>query len=149
MGNLQGVRQLQDPRKLILFLRILIAIPIMHVLVHCLSLPRLMKLLDRAFGEWRSLTNEEIERARLAWKYASFLLVRVLKVKRPCFLRSLIVFHLMRRERVSIRIVLGVRKMASLIEGHSWLLLNGDPLLEQSDPLLTYTEVHAYPDERG
>ncbi len=148
IGSFHKMRELQDPRNLLLFWKILIAIPVMRLLVFCISLPSLMRLVDRPFGEHRLLRDEEIRRARLASKYASFILIRILKVKRPCFLRSLILFHMMRKERVSIRIVFGVRKNESLLEGHSWLLLNGDPVLEQSNPLLTYTEVYAYPDER-
>jgi hypothetical protein len=148
MDSLRQIRQFQDPRKLALFLRIAFRIPVFWCLAHQMEMPALLGFLDRSSQEKRPFSEEDLEWARLASKYANFFLLRCLKVKNPCLLRSLILFRLFRRVGFDVQIHFGVKKNDSLLEGHSWLLLNGVFFLEQKDPKLTYTQVYSYPDER-
>lgn len=148
MGDLQQIRLLKDPRNLSLFLKILLGIASFRVLIVCMKLPSLLESLDRSSRLRRPFEREDLERARLAWKYANFFLLRCLRVRNPCLLRSLTLFRLFRKAGFDVQIYFGVKKNGSLLEGHSWLLLNGDLLLEQRDPQITYTEIYSYPNER-
>ncbi len=149
MGDLQQVYQFRDRRKLFLFFKILVSIPLFRLRLLWAKMPSLLKSLDQLSEKRALFEKEDLERARLAWKYANFFLLRCLRVKNPCLLRSLVLFRLFRKAGLDVQIHFGVKKNLSLLEGHSWLLLNGNVLLEQGDPQLTYTQVYSYPDERN
>ena len=149
MGDLQQIRLLKDPRNLSLFLKIMLGVAVFRVLILRMKLPSLLESLDRSSPLRRPFEKGDLDRARLAWKYANFFLLRCLRVRNPCLLRSLTLFRLFRKAGFDVQIYFGVKKNASLLEGHSWLLLNGDLLLEQGDPQITYTEIYSYPDERN
>jgi len=149
MGDLQQIRLLKDPRNLSLFLKIMLGVAVFRVLILRMKLPSLLESLDRSSPLRRPFEKGDLDRARLAWKYANFFLLRCLRAKNPCLLRCLTLFRLFRKAGFDVQIYFGVKKNASLLEGHSWLLLNGDLLLEQGDPQITYTEIYSYPDERN
>ena len=148
MDDLQQIRLLRDPRNLGLFLRILFGIVFFRILIVWRKLPSLLESLDRSSRLRMPFDNEDLDWARLAWKYANFFLLRCLRARNPCFLRSLTLFRLFRKAGFDVQICFGVKKDASLLEGHSWLMLNRDLLLEQGDPRNMYTEIYSYPDER-
>ena len=147
MLDLRKAFQLRDPRKLGLFLKVLVSIPVLRLLLAGMKIPRLLESLDRASRKREPFGPPELEWARLAWKYVNFLLLTCLKVQRPCLLRSLVLFRLFRKAGLQAKIHMGVKRNGPLLEGHSWLSLNGDLLLEENDPQMTYTRTYSYPDE--
>lgn len=64
-----------------------------------------------------------------------------------CLLRSLILFRFLRRQGWPVEIHFGVRKTAegmADITGHSWLVLDGEPFLE-NDEIGGYFTTYVYP----
>ncbi len=147
MGELQKIGQFRDPRNVVLFLKVMASIPLFRFLLFWVKIPTLLKSLDRSSGKRTCFGEDDLKRARLAWKYANFFLLRCLRVKNPCLLRSLVLFRLFRKSGLDVQIHFGVKKNVSLLEGHSWLLLNRNLLLEPTDPQLIYTQVYSFPDE--
>ena len=148
MVDFRQVRLLGDPRKFALFLGVLFRIPAFWCLLRCMKMPDLLRYLDRPRGGSRAFGREDLEQARLVWKYANFLLIHCFRTKKPCLLRSLILFFTLRRKGIPVQIHFGVKKEEFLREGHCWLFMEGEPFLEQSDPNRIYTRVYVYPDER-
>jgi len=77
-----------------------------------------------------------------------------------CLLRSLILFRFLRRQGWPVEIHFGVRKTGPAdagnpdagnsgdITGHSWLVLDGEPFLE-NDEICGYTTTYSYSFERS
>lgn len=147
MRSLKSLLQLWGLRKLRLSLEILIDTPVVWLLLTWMTLPNLLRWLDQSSETRRALTKKDFEQAGLGWKYTHFLVVRCLKVKNPCLLRSLILFHLLRRKGLDLQIHFGVKRETTSLEGHSWLSFNGDCLLEQVDPRVAYLPIYSYPYE--
>ncbi len=148
MGSLKSILQLSNPRRLRLFLEILVSIPLIQVLLISTKLPGLLSRLDRPSRERRPFETTDLEEAKLGWKYANFFIVNCLKAKRPCLLRSLILFNLFRKRGLDSEIHFGIKRETAPLEGHSWISFNGGGYLDQTDPELTYIRVYSYPDER-
>lgn len=146
MISLRQILQLYDLKKLGLFLKIMIDIPVVRLLLMWMKMPDLLEWLNRSSIRRRS-GKGDLDRAKLGWKYVNFFLIHCLKTKNPCLLRSLILFHLFRKEGLDARIHFGIKDGVTPLAGHSWLSLNGDPFLEQIDPESTYIDVYSYPYE--
>lgn len=109
------------------------------------SLPELLRSFDREGDRDVAFGNDDQKRAELYRDLLDFILVGCLKVKRPCLFRSLALFSYYRRKGVPLRIAYGIRNNGGVLEGHSWLLLNGAPFLERVDPDDTYSSLYIYP----
>lgn len=70
---------------------------------------------------------------------ADFLLLRILNTQKPCLPRSLVLFHWCSYNGLSARLIVGVKKEEKLLQGHSWLLLEGRPYREDLLHLHEYT----------
>jgi len=147
--HLRKILELYDLRKLALFVRILIDIPVVQFLLIWMKVSRLLEWLDPPARRRIPFKKRDIERAQLGWKYVNFFLIHCFKVKNPCLLRSLILFHLLRKQGLDAKIHFGIKDDVALSEGHSWLSLDGNPLLERTDPRSVYTDVYSYPHEAG
>ncbi len=65
-----------------------------------------------------------------------------------CLLRSLILFRFLRRQGWPVEIHFGVRKTAECmpdITGHSWLVLDGEPFLEDVSQKNSFVTTYTYP----
>lgn len=148
MQSLKSILQLSDPKRLRLFLEILVSIPLIQVLLISTKMPGLLSRLDHPSRKRRSFETTDLEEAKLGWKYANFFIINCLKAKRPCLLRSLILFNLFRKKGLDSQIHFGIKRKVVPLEGHSWISFDGGRYLDQSDPELTYIRVYSYPDER-
>ena len=89
-------------------------------------------------------TAEELARRVDVWLRAGWPLVR-----RGCLTRGITQLWFLRRAGfpVSLRFGIGdgVEKNAGRIEGHCWLVLDGEPFAEKQDPRPLYTETWRIP----
>jgi len=141
-------------RKILYLLRPANGVAALSILVILLGVPlrlrrRCLPDLLRSFdgkGEKEALFGDrDRERAELYRDFLDFILLRCLKVKRPCLFRSLALFSYHRRKGIPVRIAYGIRNNGGVLEGHSWLLLDGAPFLERVDPGGTYASLYIYP----
>jgi len=101
--------------------------------------------LDREGKKNGHLGIEDRERAQLYWELLSFLLVRCMKIKRPCLFRSLAFFSYYRRKGIDIHVAYGIRKDRGHLDGHSWLTFEESPFLERADPNESFAVLYVYP----
>jgi hypothetical protein len=149
MINPRQILQFYDLKKLGLFLKIMIDIPIVRFLLIWMKMPNLLGWLDQSSRIRKPFEKRDLDRGKLGWKYVNFFLVCCLRRKNPCLLRSLILFHLFRREGLDAKIHFGIKYGVTPLEGHSWISFNGASLFEQTDPQLIYIDVYSYPYETG
>jgi len=147
MKRLQKLVELTKPINLALFLKILIYIPIFKLLLLWMKMPDLLKSLDRDSDNIKPFENQDKEFAELASKYTNFILISCFRSKKPCLIRSLILFYLLRKKALDVKIHFGIKKSVSPFEGHSWLSLNGKFFLEHCDPQLLHADIYSYPFE--
>ncbi len=141
----ESILRFRNLKKVGLLTDIVIAIPLLWFFLERMELPNLLGRLDHPSDQRRPFTEDDFEWAKQIWNYAHFILVRCLKVKNPCLLRSLILFRYLRRRGLEAHIHFGIKRNVSPLEGHSWLSLNGKYFLEEEDPQSTYTDVYTYP----
>ena len=134
-----------SPANLLLLLQLLVAMPWIWVLLVGMKLPALLHTLDRPAYPRRRFDQVAVELAQVAWRYTYFILIKFCRLKKPCQLRSLAVFALMRRRGLDVRIHFGVRKDDLAMVGHCWVTLSGEQVVEQQDPREIYTETYVYP----
>lgn len=145
MKFLHKLLTLLKPANLALFLKILILIPIFKLFLVKMNMPNLLRLLDRNPDNIKPFEKQDKEFAELAWKYTNFILIRFLRSKKPCLLRSLILFYIFRKKALGVKIHFGIKNKLSPFEGHSWLSLNGKFFLDSIDPQLSHTDIYSYP----
>jgi len=116
--------------------------------LHHLSLPDLLKSLDSKGEENRVLSGEDRKRAEIYRDLLDFILIGCFRVRRPCLFRSLALFSHYRRKGVPVGIAYGIRKNGYSLDGHSWLILDGAPFLERTDPGGSFASLYIYPDGR-
>ena len=129
-----------------LFLRVAVALPLVRIRLACFPLRELLERLDRTPQRNAVLVEKGMEHAHVYRRMLNAILVTALKIKRPCLLRSLTLFYLLRKEGLPVRIHFGVDKGLSISEGHSWLSYLGLPFMEGEDPLQRYLETYTWPE---
>ena len=144
MRRLRQRLQFRDSKKPGLFMSVMISIPMLWVLLHLMRIPRLLKWLDQPKRERKSLEQKDLDLSKSGWLYANFLLIKCLRLKKPCLLRSLVLFQLLRKRGLDSQIHFGVKR-EDFLDGHSWVSFNGKPLLERTDPNLIYEDIYVYP----
>ena len=140
MMDLGNLRYLKSPGSILLFVRVFISLIVIDVLLSILKLQSLLKIIDRK-GK-RRLSGKTIENVTL---FSDFILYRIFRTRRPCTLRSLLVFRYMRSMGQDIKIVFGVKDDQGELKGHAWILKGKTPFLEKSDPSEQYEIMHVYP----
>lgn len=78
----------------------------------------------------------------------SLLRYRIFQRYGKCLLRSLILFRFLRRQGWPVEVHFGVRKLTDdepKITGHSWLVLNGQPFLEEEGQQGSFATTYSYP----
>jgi len=104
----------------------------------------------------KPLLDDPEEYASKVAKYTDFVLGRGIWVyKRNCLKRSLILYHFMRRTGIDVQLCLGVKtnqisetlRTSNNLNGHAWLVLNGQPWQEhESIATETYTVTYRFPE---
>lgn len=157
MKPLRAVQRLKDPRDLWLFIQILTMLVLLPRQIRRKSMPDLLASLDPG-------TADESRDPKRLQKTVGFIdtLIRYRIFQRygKCLLRSLILFRFLRRQGWPVEIHFGVKRTGPGIGftgvktdevgiiGHSWLVLNGEPFLEQVDVANEYVTTYSYPASR-
>ncbi len=86
---------------------------------------------------------DSTEQAELdkVYRAASFVLRRLLRSKRPCLRRSLVVYRWCCKHGLAADIVIGVKKTGGKLESHAWLLIDEQPYRENLDELAKYSPI--------
>jgi len=139
------LRELCTLRNWLLYIQILIGISIIRFLVDRIEIRALLNRLDGPRTARRPFRDADIQRAWIGRRFADLILVRFLKNTTPCLVRSLTLFHLLRRRGLDVGIVFGVQKNTSPLKGHSWILINGETPLETAAPEASCVTLFSYP----
>lgn len=141
--------------EVILFFRILLLITILPLLTRFLSVPKLMKVITPRDLKTLKIKNLDQEtRIEKLVKFTNYVLSFNLWIyKNTCLKRSLVLYHSLRRSGINVRICFGVRYKNCLpdtkkkLEGHAWLLYNGDIFLESNTEITkTYKVTYCFPE---
>ena len=62
-------------------------------------------------------------------------------VGRSCFSRGLTQYYFLRRAGADVRLAFGVGKPEGEFAGHCWLVKDGEPFLEKTDPRSVFAEI--------
>jgi hypothetical protein len=135
-----------------LFVRIFFLITILPVLIKVLTIPQLMQTLtprakrfnNRAYIEKRIVQYTDYILGRNFWVYNN-----------TCLKRSLTLYHFFRRLGIDVQICFGVRRKKDSpdltgnqdIEGHAWLLNNGEFFREtNTESAKAYKMTYCFPE---
>ncbi len=156
------IRRLSDPRDLWLFLQILIVLILLPRLIRNKSLPDLLRELDPGVAppehQIDAPSRDKLEKT--VGFVDSLLRYRVFQRYGKCLLRSLILFRFLRSQGWPVEIHFGVRKTGEAqvdyaaengafrmgITGHSWLVMEGEPFLENPEQATGFSTTYRYPD---
>ena len=62
-------------------------------------------------------------------------------VRSGCLTRGIALYYALRRTGIDVALCFGVGSDNGAVAGHCWLVLDGQPLLERTDPRVMFTEV--------
>jgi Uncharacterised nucleotidyltransferase/Transglutaminase-like superfamily len=154
---MEAARKLKDnfnsPREVLLFARIFLLITVLPVLVKFLPLPRLMTFLSRdasrvaGIGDTKAYTERIIKFTDylLAWNFWIY--------RRTCLKRCLVLYHFLYPVIPRLDICFGVKTKKDAVsdkrrglDGHSWLVRNGEVYLEDKPDLVKkYVVTYGFP----
>lgn len=149
--TLRRLRELKEPEALRLLVWSFLTILKAECLLRAISLTALLRRFDR--GPSCTVTHHEItlgpgedslDRIR---RYGNFIATALLRSRRPCLLRCLVLYRYCRKGNIPVSIHFGVRQGSNGLEGHSWVSLDGAPLFETEEMLQTYTTVYTFPED--
>ncbi|MCL4473119.1 MAG: lasso peptide biosynthesis B2 protein [Actinobacteria bacterium] len=146
MKLLRTLKRLKHPRDLWLFLRILILLILLPGQIRRQSLPDLLARLDPGVGPG---PRDQILLEKTSGFIDSLLNYRFFRRYGRCLLRSLVLFRFLRGQGWPVEIHFGVRKTAegmADITGHSWLVLDGEPFLEDESQRGSFATTMRYPE---
>jgi len=139
----------------LLFLQIFFLITILPFLIKLLSMPQLMKTLTPETKKFNGELNCRKLKDKIV-KYTDYILSRNFWVyKSSCLNRSLTLYHFLRKLGIDIQICFGIRYKKYFtdttgkkkIEGHAWLLHNGEFFLEANSEMTgTYKMTYCFPE---
>jgi hypothetical protein len=149
--RLRRLRELKEPEALRLLVWSFLTILKAECLLRATSLTALLRRFDP--GPSCTVTRHEItlgsgedslDRIR---RYSNFIATALLRSRRPCLLRCLVLYRYCRQGDIPVSIHFGVRQGSTGLEGHSWVSLHGEPLFETEEMLRSYTSIYAYPED--
>ena len=135
------VDELWRPSNALLFMRILGLIVLSPVLLR-LSLPRLFRLLEpKSTGKTPARPRQE----RIVRYTEALLSHRGPLPRRSCLRRAITLYYFLSREGAQLEVCFGVAPSNGNLDGHCWLVRDGEPFLESGDPLATFTPMYTFP----
>jgi hypothetical protein len=141
--------------EILLFIQVFLLVTILPFLIKLLAVQRLMKVLTpRDLNSYEYL-NLEKSKDRIV-KFTNYILNRNFWIyKSTCLKRSLVLYHLLRKSGIDVHVCFGVRYKDRLpgrgtgkkLEGHAWLLYNGEIFLEKNvEETKTYKTTYCFPE---
>lgn len=139
-----------------LFVQIFSFATILPFLIKLLTIPQLMKTITPKSKKFKTRYINQQLKDKIV-KYTDYILSRNFwAYKCTCFKRSLILYYFLNKLGIDIQICFGVRYINNYtnmmpekkIEGHAWLLNNGDIFLEtNSEMIKTYKITYCFPEK--
>jgi hypothetical protein len=149
--TLRRLRELKEPEALRLLVWSFLTILKAECLLRATSLTALLRRFDpgpSCTATRREITpgpgEDSLDRIR---RYSNFIATALLRSRRPCLLRCLVLYRYCRKGDIPVSIHFGVRQGSTGLEGHSWVSLHGEPLFETEEMLRSYTSIYAYPED--
>ncbi len=145
MKLLRTFKRLKHPRDLWLFLRILTLLILLPGQIRRRSLPGLLARLDPGVAPG---PRDQALLEKTSGFIDSLLRYRIFRRYGRCLLRSLVLFRFLRGQGWPVEVHFGVRKTAeglADITGHSWLVLDGEPFLEDESQRDSFATTFRYP----
>jgi hypothetical protein len=90
----------------------------------------------------RRRPSDSSEAATALWAADVGLMAVRWPVRPSCLQRGAVRYHLLRRAGVDVQLVFGAGQVDAAPAAHCWLLLDGEPYLETTDPRLLFTGVY-------
>jgi len=127
-------------RDIWLFISIILGTIVLPLMVKFLPLPRMMQVITPASTKRYNVLCDGSTKEKII-KYTDYILNRNFFIWRDtCLKRSLLLYHFLNKIGVKVRICFGVKYNDTMIskdhkgslEGHAWLLLNGEIFLERN-----------------
>jgi len=146
--TVRRLRELTDPESLRLFGWSMLTICLAAVLLRTRRLPALLCYLSRPShsctgGNARlGCDARSLDRVR---RYSHAIITCLLRSRRPCLLRSMVLYRYCWKRGRPVAIHFGVRPGTDGLEGHSWVTLDGTPVGESEEALRPYVAVYSYP----
>ncbi len=144
--------------EILLFIQVFLLLTILPFLVKFLSVQRLMKVLTPR--DVNAYKNRNIEKSKdKIVMFTDYILSRNFWIyKSTCLKRSLVLYQLLRKSGIDVHVCFGVRYNDKLpgretrkkLEGHAWLLHNGEIFLEKNaEETKTYKMTYCFPEIKG
>jgi len=145
-GRVRSLSALRSPREALLLVRVAAFAATVPWLMR-LPLPRLAALLDRAPppSRRRGRADAAAELERLDRLVALAPRVARPLVRTGCLTRGVTLYRFLRRAGLGVELRFGLDPRAGAADGHCWLALDGEPLLEREDPRPRFVEVWRLP----
>jgi len=86
--------------------------------------------------------NNFIDRYKKFYKASSFFLIKIFKDPNPCMIRSLILYELCSKNNIKVSFKTGIRKNVGVLDGHSWLEIDGEPINENREFINNFTVIY-------
>ena len=88
----------------------------------------------------KQIDNEKfILRLTKIHKLSSYIMSNIIRYKKPCLIRSAILYEQCRLYGVKVELVIAVKKHEKDLEGHSWIKIFSKPFLENEKELEKYS----------
>ncbi len=138
-----GRKLVRDPGESTLILRMAAWVSILSLLVKFQPLPRALRMVSVRAPQDSRDPSIEIER-KLVHAIDLLLRTNLLFFKPICWKRAAILHRYLALHGIATRIVFGVRKSDDgAVDGHAWLEVGGNPILETTAP--NYKVTYAFP----
>jgi hypothetical protein len=126
----------------------------LRVLLFGLAAPLLLRRRPERMAEWLETatadpvryeprTAEEMAHRVDVWLRAGWPLIR-----RGCLTRGAAQLYFLRRAGFPVSLRFGIGEVEGRLDGHCWLVLDGEPFAEKRDPRSIYTETWRIPRDR-
>jgi hypothetical protein len=148
MKSLRRLRELSDPEALRLLAWSFLTLLKVALLLRNRRLPAILKDLERPCdhnSDRATPRQYHADSLSRVWRYSHVIVTTLFRSRRPCLLRSLVVFRYGCKYGMPVSIHFGVRTGMEGLEGHSWVTLHGNPLCESEETLRSYVPVYSYP----
>ena len=141
-------------RDIWLFMSITLGTIMLPLMLKFLPLPRMMQLITPVSTKRYNFLYDKSTKKKII-KFTDFILNRNIFIWRnTCLKRSLLLYHFLNKIGVKVKICFGVKYYNNMIsknlkdslEGHAWLLLNGEIFLERNIEIVDkYAVTYCFP----
>ncbi len=132
------LREIRNPRDLLLLLRIAALASLLPFLQRWMTFPTLLRVLK----PWKLVAPPERQQIDKIVHFANFVLGKGFSGKRTCLKESLLLYHFLKRAGVDVEMNIGIRKAKGLM-GHSWLTYQGSSYLDHEESAKDFQVIYS------